>query len=222
MNMSRYLAGISALRVFTTATLKKVAYAEGCTSDSMFFGWKERAEECGHIARVNKGLSVNGLAHPSVHLDECAGFIRSGSVVSLQTVLADCGALNNYTSNVSCVVPKTCKISSMGRVRTDMGSMMFYHESQDVVFPDVSRDLIFDGSVSYARATPEKALSDWIYLGSSPSSHLHLPPHDIDMDFVNTDGLLAISSAMRIKRHVLDWLEGNAGSGEELSTDFGF
>jgi len=51
--------------------------------------------------------------------------------------------------------------------------------------PAGSLDDRMDPNARYARATPEKALLDWIYLGASPRTKLSSPPLDTDLDRLN-------------------------------------
>ena len=53
-----------------------------------------------------------------------------------------------------------------------------------------------DLDVVYARATPEKALLDWIYLGASPRTKLSGPPLDIELDKLNMPRLRRLAKAM--------------------------
>jgi hypothetical protein len=63
-----------------------------------------------------------------------------------------------------------------------------------------------DIDVSYARATPEKALLDWIYLGASSRTKLSSPPLDIDLDKLNLPRLRRLAKAMGISSLFTDYL----------------
>jgi hypothetical protein len=221
MSMSKHLASSSSERVLTTSYLFKVAGSYGCESESSFFRWRKQAEEHKYIALVNRGLYLNSLAHPAVHLDECAGMVRAGAVVSLQTVLADCGALNNYTQDVTCVVPLSKVNSSLGKVVTNVGVLRFHHMPQSVMMAGKSATRQ-DAAKWYARDTPEKALANWIYLASSHHSSMLPPPTDMSLDHIDIVVTLSLAEEMDIYDEMCKWLEEAHVSGEEYSTDFGF
>ena len=53
--------------------------------------------------------------------------------------------------------------------------------------------------VRYARATPEKALLDWIYLGASPRTKISGPPLDLALDRLNLPRLKRLAKAMDVR-----------------------
>jgi hypothetical protein len=63
-----------------------------------------------------------------------------------------------------------------------------------------------DLDVSYARATPEKALLDWIYLGASPRTKLSGPPLDIDLDKLKMPRLRRLAKAMDLGTALASYL----------------
>jgi hypothetical protein len=65
--------------------------------------------------------------------------------------------------------------------KTEAGTFRFYAMPAHLVDErsGVLED-IRDGRFDYPRATPEKALLDWIYLGASARSRLTLPAPDLD------------------------------------------
>jgi hypothetical protein len=56
-----------------------------------------------------------------------------------------------------------------------------------------------DLNVRYARATPEKALLDWIYLGASPRTKISGPPLDLALDRLNLPRLKRLAKAMDLR-----------------------
>jgi hypothetical protein len=64
----------------------------------------------------------------------------------------------------------------------------------------------FDLDVSYPRATPEKALLDWIYLGASPRTKLSGPPLDIDLAKLNMARLRRLAKAMGLGTALASYL----------------
>ena len=63
-----------------------------------------------------------------------------------------------------------------------------------------------DFDVLYPRATSEKALLDWIYLGASPRTKLSGPPLDIDLDRLDTARLTRLSRRMNLASELKDYL----------------
>jgi hypothetical protein len=70
---------------------------------------------------VREGAYLNGMSFPEVALAEAASVIRTGAVVSLQSVLGDAGVLNNPTPDVTCVMATTAPSTSGGTVRSISG-----------------------------------------------------------------------------------------------------
>ena len=56
-----------------------------------------------------------------------------------------------------------------------------------------------DLNVHYARATAEKALLDWIYLGASPRTKISGPPLDLALDRLNLPRLKRLANAMDLR-----------------------
>lgn len=58
----------------------------------------------------------------------------------------------------------------------------------------------------YPRATSEKALLDWVYLGASPRTKIALPPIDIDMELLDRDRLERLAAKMGLDVRLKDYL----------------
>jgi len=56
--------------------------------------------------------------------------------------------------------------------------------------------LFSDRLLGYCRATPERALLDWLYLGHSPVSTLAPPPGDMDIDLLDRKRLNRLATCM--------------------------
>jgi hypothetical protein len=56
-----------------------------------------------------------------------------------------------------------------------------------------------DLDFKYLRATPEKALLDWIYLGASARTKISGPPFDIDADRLQKTPLQRLAKAMNLE-----------------------
>ncbi|MEN9879368.1 MAG: hypothetical protein RIQ55_14 [Pseudomonadota bacterium] len=178
--------------------------------------WLAKMREGGLIKPVRRGLFLNALAEPPVQPDEAASYICRGAIVSLQKVLGDAGVLNNFTSWVTCVVALPsekkegeCKAfgfarPSTGKVETKVGSFSF----QAMPFTLVTQAGALDDRLeplSYQRATPEKAFLDWIYLGSTPRSHMTLPPLDLDFERLNPARIARLAKGMGLADALDQW-----------------
>jgi Protein of unknown function (DUF2397) len=64
-----------------------------------------------------------------------------------------------------------------------------------------------DLDFKYPRATPEKALLDWIYLGASARTKIAGPPFDIDADRLKKARLQRLSKAMSLQSQRKTYLE---------------
>jgi hypothetical protein len=64
-----------------------------------------------------------------------------------------------------------------------------------------------DLDFKYPRATPEKALLDWIYLGASARTKIAGPPFDIDADRLKKARLQRLSKAMSLQSQLKTYLE---------------
>jgi hypothetical protein len=60
----------------------------------------------------------------------------------------------------------------------------------------------------YPRATTEKALLDWIYLGDSPRTKLAPPPLDIDLERVHKRRLKRLAERMKLSKQFAAVREG--------------
>ncbi|MGH8275683.1 MAG: hypothetical protein ACRETH_03200, partial [Steroidobacteraceae bacterium] len=69
------------------------------------FKWIRDQTRSGVLRPVTRGLYLNQLARPQPSAAEAASFIRSGAIVSLQTVLGDAGITNSYSDIVTSVLP---------------------------------------------------------------------------------------------------------------------
>jgi len=64
-----------------------------------------------------------------------------------------------------------------------------------------------DLDFKYPRATPEKALLDWIYLGASTRTKIAGPPFDIDADRLKKARLQRLAKAMSLESQLKAYLE---------------
>ena len=171
--------------------------------------WSRDLTRNGALQPVSRGVFLNRLAGPSVHAAEAAQYLRRGAVVSLAWVLERSGALNNYGDTVTCVVPQVIGMAppKVGARVTPAAPFRFHALPLGVLNAGAKRledvqDLRFD----YPRATPERALLDWIYLGASPRSHLPPPPADVNLIGMDQRRLTRLSHAMGIEEAWSAWL----------------
>lgn len=227
------LISLSAPHVVTIQDLQSYAMlnAEMRPSASAITRWVRLLSETGKLQQVTRGVYLNRLAGPSVHPAEASQYIRRGAVVSLAWVLERSGALNNFGDTVTCVVPLSSDFASpqVGPRKTVAGQFRFYAIPLTIL--GAGRENIEDVqdlNVAYPRATPERALLDWIYLGASVRSRLGMPPLDIQMHDMNPPRLKRLASAMGITRSWTEWharwkiYQSAEDVGQNASTALGF
>jgi hypothetical protein len=147
------------------------------------------------------------MTMPPAELAEAATWLRPGCIVSLQTVLGDSGAWNNYTSMVTAVVPFGSDRSrpSLGTRSTNAGQFQFRGIPEALLNIGKASDRLANVT-GYLRATPEAALLHWIYLAASSHSNLSVPPLDIDLDEINIPRLNRLAKAMGIGNELDVWM----------------
>ena len=165
------LLGADAPRVLTVPMLA-AALSDGRSlpARGTLFNWLRTQRESGVLRPVTRGLYINQLAQPRPLAAEAAAYVRTGAVVSLQTVLGDAGVTNNYSDIVTSVVPIRDGVAPSSRpVKAERIEFRF-HAMPSRLLDERAGALEdrLDLNVVYARATSEKALLDWIYLGASP------------------------------------------------------
>jgi hypothetical protein len=187
--------------VLTSSMLHMIATMPGAESPptATLQRWLDDLISAKKIRRVIKGVYINSLGHRDVSPAAAASWIRSRSVVSLAWVLEQSGALNNFGDTVTCVIPTEAgwpnpQISDR---KTDAAPFRFFAMPAALVderagaYSDI-RETQFD----YPRATPEKALLDWIYLGASNRSRMTRPPFDLDLDQLDKRRLRRLAKKM--------------------------
>lgn len=195
------LLGVEAPRVLTipmiAATLsdKRRPAARGT-----LFKWIKSQVASGVLRPVTRGLYLNQIARPTPAIAEAASFIRSGAIVSLQTVLGDSGITNSYSDIITSVLPIHAGHASSSRT-VHAGKTEFRFHAMPVRLLSEkagAQDDRMDLDAQYPRATPEKALIDWIYLGASPRTRLAGPPLDIDLDRLDLSRLTRMAKYMEL------------------------
>jgi len=170
----------------------------------------------GRLQPIVRGLYLNRWRPRSGTLADAAPWLRADAVVSLNTVLADAGVLNNPTRIVTAVVPLDAGVPPprLGRQLTHAGSFQFHGLPRRILEAGEPADRLEPaGAFDHARATPEKALVDWLYLAASPRSTRQLPPRgDIDVNLLKRSRLRALARAAGVSALLDTWVRGTAAN----------
>ena len=203
------LLGADAPRVLTVPMIASVlADRRSVPARNTIFKWIREQVGNGALRPVTRGLYINQLASPRPAAAEAAAFVRGGAIVSLQTVLGEAGVTNNYSDIITCVVPQgPTQSPSVRPVRANRIEYRF-HALPSRLLDSRAGELEdrMDLDVRYPRATPEKALLDWLYLGASPRTKLSLPPPDIDLGLLSTNRLKRLAQASGLQIQVKEYL----------------
>lgn len=186
-------------------------------------------EEDGSLARVRRGLYLNQNCEPRATLAEAAQRLRPGCVVSLLTVLGDSGVFNNYTHEVTAIVPfggRHGASPSLGRVA--FGDNVFHFHGMPASVLEACDPLDALDLAPYPRATKEAAMAHWAYLVRSPFGGLKRMPVDIDADLLDLERLARLSEAIGVRDEIEDWIgrarayhDGLDGAGDDEPEDPG-
>ncbi len=139
---------------------------------------------------------------------EAAGFIRTGAIVSLQTVLGEGGITNNFPDVVTSVLPhEGGQVSSVCPVKAADIEFRF-HSMPARLLDDRAGKLEdrMDFDVKYPRATPEKALLDWLYLGGSNYTKIAGPPLDLEFEQLDASRLRRLARSMGLTEELQAWV----------------
>lgn len=183
------------------------------------FKWIREQTDAGVLKPLTRGLYLNQLARPQPSVAEAAAFIRCGSIVSLQTVLGDAGITNSYSDIVTSVLPVRAGVAQSSRPVVANGVEYRFHVMPARLLDDAAGavDDRMDLVVLYPRASPEKALMDWIYLGASPRTKLAPPPLDIDLQRLDKRRLRRLADGMKLSRQLQDYLARKRNYDEDPS-----
>ena len=144
--------------------------------------WQNTMVAEAKLQPVQRGLFLNRIRVKFGTLSDACFWYYPDAVVSLNTVLGDSGVLNNPSPVVTTIVPiyrGAHPPSRLGRKVTRAGTIHFFGMPRKVLVAGELNDrLDTTGNYEHLRATCEKALIDWIYLGLSPRSRRTMPPRD--------------------------------------------
>ena len=200
----------SDVEAWTTGMLWNEALATAAPpSRPTFERWLAKACASGWLRKVRNGLFLNAAGNKAVSAGAAAGYIKQTAVPSLAWVLEQDWILNNMGDVITCVVSLTpgLPVPNLSPVKTPLGEFRFralpWH-----VYELVSLEVLDwrDSRFAHPRATPEKALCDWLYLAASPRSPVRPPPLDLDAERLDTDRLQRVAIAMSIQQHLDGWL----------------
>jgi hypothetical protein len=202
------LLGAEAPRVLTTPMLAAVlADRRKVPARNTLFRWVRDQVGGGALRPVTRGLYLNQMAVPRPTAAEAAGFIRTGAIVSLQTVLGEAGISNNFPDLVTSVVPhERGHVSSVRPVKAADTEFRF-HSMPARLLDERAGELEdrMDLDVRYPRATPEKALLDWLYLGESNYSKIAGPPLDLESESLDASRLRRLARSMNLTEELKVW-----------------
>lgn len=158
------------------------------------------------IKKVKHGVYLNLRATPEPSLEEAAPWVREGAIVSLQTVLGQSGVLNNPTDWVTCVYAHSKNPNNLN-LECEGGTFKFT-SINDKALPSPDEDWYKEAYEPYSSnltATPEKALLDWIYLGTHAYQWSLPPAHDIDWEELNEERLNLLADKMGLKEALVEF-----------------
>jgi hypothetical protein len=162
------------------------------------------------LSKVSKGVYLNRRCKPSAELSEVAQVVRRGAVVSLETVLGECGFLNNPPAIVTAVLSlSVSRNPNVGEVKTSGGQVFRFHALPQRFFPSTPEDerLMLQAGRFCPVAKPEAAVLHWLHLADSPRSSVLKPPQDVDFSVLDTDLLKALAWRWGQCRPLEEWMQ---------------
>lgn len=161
------------------------------------------------LTKVSKGIYLNRRCRPPVEMSEVAQVVRHGALVSLESVLGECGFLNNFPAIVTAVLPmSTRRKPSVGEVKTSGGQIFRFHALPERFFPLAPEDerLMLQAGRYCPTAKPEVAALHWLRLAESPRSTMQRSPQDVDFSVLDLDLLKALAWRWEMSRALDDWI----------------
>ncbi len=200
----------SDVEAWTTGMLwNEAASTATAPSKPSFERWLVAAVASGRLRKVRAGLYLNASGNKAVSVGSAAGFIKQTAVPSLAWVLEQDWVLNNMGDVVTCVVSMTSglKVPNLSSVKTPLGEFRFrampWHVYELDALPTSDwRDTRF----RHPRATPEKALCDWLYFAASPRSPVRPPPLDLELKKLDQARLHRVAQGMALCGPLNAWL----------------
>lgn len=198
------------MKRFANSAQKRPAFGKATPESSLTY-WIRQLAEAGKLEMIQRGIYLNRLRRKPVSLADAVPSLQRDAVVSLNTVLGDAGVLNNPSRIITAIVPidrNAPSPSRLGRRKTKAGTVHFFGMPRDILEAGKPEDRLEPiEAYDHVRATPEKALIDWLYLGASPRSRRTLPPHsDIDMEMLDARRLKRLAKATALEEVLHDWI----------------
>ena len=201
----------SEVEAWTTGMLWNEASSTAAPpSRPTFERWLAKANASGRLVKVRNGLFLNAAGNKSVSVGAAAGYIKQSAVPSLAWVLEQDWTLNNMGDVITCVVSLTpgLPVPNLSPVKTPLGEFRFRALPWQVYELDALEVADWrDSRFAHPRATPEKALCDWLYLAASPRSPMKDPPLDLEFERLDADRLRRVATAMSIQKHLDAWIQ---------------
>jgi hypothetical protein len=215
------LAEPSARRIFTAAEFHLFVqkYRPGA-SPSTARSTAEIMVSAGALRRVSSGVFLNRRKVPPTELSEVAPLMRSGAVVSLHSVLGECGFLNNPSAIVMAVLPTSAaKRPRLGEVKTSAGDVFRFYGLAERFFPQTNEDrwAMLQPGRPNETFRPEAALLQWLHLAGMQRSSLTMPPADVDMEALDLELLNRLAAQWKLLPALVAFTGRNEmlGYGEE-------
>jgi hypothetical protein len=211
-HLEKLLSARDAPPVLTRDLLSRFARsARGGTvlADSSLTHWLKTVIVRGKLRAVQRGVYLNQFRPVAGTLADAAPLLRADAVVSLNTVLGDAGVLNNPSHTVTVVVPIDAGAPppKLGAQQTQAGNLRFFGLPRRILEAGAAdARLASEVHFEHPRATPEKALIDWLYLANSPRSKRTQPPRgDIDLALLNKARLARLAKAAKMEQVLKTW-----------------
>lgn len=206
--LERLLGGADAPAVVDTGLLQRFASSAGGEriSSRTLSHWMTSAQARGRLTRVVRGVYLNAFRALPGRPADAVHLLRRDAIVSLNTVLGDSGVLNNPSATVTAIVPvDPGPVRPVtGRLKTAVGWFHFFAMPRAVLEAGSTDDRIDASFFDHVRATPERALVDWLYLAKSRLSHRTRPnPGDLDLELLDMRRLRRLARAVGVSLDAL-------------------
>ncbi len=212
--LERQLSEPGAPAAITLGALSRAASIARGTNvpDRTLQAWITDARARNRLAPVVRGVFLNRFTSPPGRLADAVPHVRRDAVVSLHTALDEAGAYNNPPHGVTAVVPLDVGPTRprVGEVITAQGPVYVRAVPRRILEAGALEDrLDLDSGRAHPRATPEKALLDWLYLARSPRSTLSPPSlQDVDIRELDKARLRRLAKEMGLEQTLAQWREG--------------
>ena len=200
----------SARRIFTAGELLDfVREYRPTASASTARSTADMLVAAGALRRVSSGVFLNRRSSPPAEMVEVAHHIRSGAVISMNSVLGKCGFLNNTPDEqVTAVLPTSAaKRPKLGELVTSTGDRFRFFGLAEKFFPtnsDERFEMLQPGS-QCETFRPEAALLQWLHLAGMERSKLTAPPVDVDMSALDEELLGKLAKQWELEPELTAW-----------------